>query len=164
MWDGRKQSSAQWVRCVSTKTCTGILCLLADPFKPGWARKAAEESQCTSGACLTPCPWIPGPEGSILLIKSILCSRTYNDSIDPSSINTQQSQATESPPPSCLLYPWPDQPTFSPITLTSSPDKHNLVIHAISAHWTFYTFCLEDLLFLPFPWMLTHILSIRMEK
>lgn len=130
---------------VNTKTSTRILCLLAGPFKPGWSRREAEETQCT-GACLPPCPWVPGPEGSILLIKSILCSRTYNDSIDP-SINSQQSQATESPPPSCLLYPWLDQPTFSPVTLIYSPDKHNLIMHTISAHCTFYTFCLQDLFF-----------------
>ena len=95
--------------------------------------------------CLTPCPWVLGSEGSILLIKSILCSRTYNDSIDP-FINTQQSLASESPPPSRLLYPWLDQPTFSPVTLIYSPHKHNLVIHTILAHCTFYTFCPEDLL------------------
>ena len=105
--DRHKQSSAWWVRCMDTKTSTRNPVSWMVPLHqdgPGDKLKL----QCTGGR-LTPCPWVPGLEGSILLTKSILCSRTYNDSID-ASINTQQSLASESPPPSCLLYPWLDHP------------------------------------------------------
>lgn len=74
------------------------------------------------------CPWVPGPKGSIFLIKSTLCSRTYNDSIDP-SIHIQQAGLWI---PSTLLPPMTYQPTFSPVTLT-----HNLVIHTCH-HCTLY--------------------------
>lgn len=112
-----------------------------------------QEPQSTD-ACLIPCPWVPEPEDSIFLIKSILCSRTYNASIDP-SINTQQSLATESPPPSCLLYPWLDQPTFSAVTLFYS-DKHNFIIHTVHSilfAWKIFS------LHLTFTWMLTRFID-----
>lgn len=83
-------------------------CLLADSFRPAWSRRQ-KESQCT-GVCLTPCPWVPGPEGSILT-KSILCSRTYNESTDPSTPNSLASE------PSTLL---PALRIFSPVTLICS--------------------------------------------
>lgn len=80
-------------------------------------------------------PRVPGPEGSILLIKSILCSRTYSNSTDP-SINTQQSGLWV---PSTLL---PALPTFSPVTLIRSPQTRR-------SHHSYHRCTLYILYFLP---------------
>lgn len=93
-------SRAQTARYAHTKVSNGVVCLLALSL---WAKTVQKRSRRVTMYRFLPdsLSLSPGPKGSIFLMKSILCLRTYNDSIDP-SIHIQQSGLSV---PSTVLLP-----------------------------------------------------------